>query len=92
MARTYQGAYASLMTRQQAEELARKLQAEQPERHFVVRETAADDFEVASVLVPEQLRRPDYIETVDAGRQPSPADDPRTSHEQRIPGTAGGLW
>jgi hypothetical protein len=80
------------MTREQAEELARKLQTEQPERHFVVRETDAGDFEVASVLVPEGLRRPEYTETVDAGRKPFPADDPRTSHEQRVPGTAGGLW
>jgi hypothetical protein len=31
------------MTREQAEELARKLQAEQPERHFVVREAAGGD-------------------------------------------------
>jgi hypothetical protein len=79
------------VTREQAEELARKLQAEQPERHFVTRETRAGDFEVASVLVPEGLRRPAYTETVYAGEWQSPAEDPRTGHEQRIPGLPGGV-
>lgn len=79
------------MTREQAAELAHKLQSEQPERHFVVRETAAADFEVASVLVPEGLQRPEYIETVYAGERQSPAEDPRTGHEQRIPGLPGGV-
>jgi hypothetical protein len=79
------------MTREQADELARELQAEQPERHFVVRETDGGDFEVASVPVPERLRRPDYTETVYAGERPSPSEDPRTGHEQRIPGLPGGV-
>jgi hypothetical protein len=79
------------VTREQAEELARKLRSEQPERHFVVRATGGGDFEVASVLVPEQLRRPEYTETVYAGERQSPAEDPRTGHEQRIPGLPGGV-
>ena len=79
------------MTREQADELAQKLRTEQPERHFVVRETADGGFEVASLLVPEALRRPEYTETVYAGEQPSPSEDPRTGHEQRIPGLPGGV-
>jgi hypothetical protein len=79
------------VTREQAEERARELRAEQPERHFVVRESADGGFEVASVLVPEGLRRPEYTETVYAGERQSPAEDPRTGHEQRIPGLPGGV-
>jgi hypothetical protein len=79
------------VTREQAQELAGKLRAEQPERHFVVRESVDGGFEVASVVVPEALRRPEYTETVYAGEQPSPAEDPRTGHEQRIPGLPGGV-
>ena len=79
------------MTREQAEERARGLAAEHPERHYVARETADGDWEVASVELPPALRRVPLTPTIDAGPRPSPADDPRTGHERRIPGTPGGL-
>ena len=79
------------MTRDQAEERARQLQAEHPERHFAAREVADGAWEVASVLVPEALRREPLTETIEATPRPSPPDDPRTGHERRVPGTAGGL-
>jgi hypothetical protein len=57
MARTYHAPYPVPVTREQAQELAGKLRAEQPERHFVVRESVDGGFEVASVVVPEALQR-----------------------------------
>lgn len=79
------------MTREQAEARARELQAEHPERHYVARETAAGGWEVASVELPPELRRGPLKPTIDASPRPSPADDPRTGHERRVPGTSGGL-
>jgi hypothetical protein len=79
------------MTREQAEEHARSLAADHPERHYVARETADGDWEVASVELPAELRRGKLTPTIDASPRPSPADDPRTGHERRIPGTPGGL-
>lgn len=79
------------MTRQEAEERARQLQAEHPERQYVARESADGGWEIASVLVPEALRRGSLTPTIDASPRPSPADDPRTPHERRIPGLPGGL-
>jgi hypothetical protein len=83
--------YAHPMTRQEAEEQARRLQAEDPERQFVARESAAGGWEVASVQLPPQLRRAPLTPTIDASPRVSPADDPRTGHERRVPGTPGGL-
>ena len=82
------------MTRDEAEERARKLQAEDPERQryrFVSREAADGEWEVARVELPDHLRRGALTESVEAKPKPFPADDPRTGHEQRIPGVQGGL-
>jgi hypothetical protein len=79
------------MTREEAEGRARQLQAEHPERHFAARESAGGGWEVASVLLPPELKRAPLTPTIDASPRPSPADDPRTGHERRVPGTSGGL-
>ena len=78
------------MTRQEAEERARLLAAEHPERHYVARETAGGDWEVASVELPPSAPAPP-TPTIDASPRPSPADDPRTGAERRVPGLPGGL-
>ena len=82
------------MTRAEAQERARRLQADDPERdtyRFVAREGAGGDWEVARVVVPEQLRRGRLTETIEAKPKPSPADDPRTGAERRAPGLPGGV-
>jgi hypothetical protein len=79
------------MTREEAEEQARSLQAEHPDRHYVARETADGDWEVASIELPPELRRVPLTPTIDASPRPSPADDPRTGAERRAPGLPGGL-
>jgi hypothetical protein len=82
------------MTRDEAEERARRRQAEDPEREryrFVAREAAGGEWEVTRVELPDALRRGKLTETIEAKPKPSPADDPRTGHEQRIPGVQGGL-
>lgn len=82
------------MTRAEAEERARRLQAEDPERtayRFVARESGDGEWEVARVRLPEALRRGKLTPTIDASPRPSPADDPRSGHERRAPGFPGGL-
>jgi hypothetical protein len=79
------------MTREEADDRARQLQAEHPERHFAARESAGGGWEVASVLVPEDLRREPLTPTIETRPRPSLPDDPRTGHERRVPGTPGGL-
>ena len=79
------------MTRQEAEERARQLQAKHPERHYAAREATGGDWEVASVELPPELRRVPLTPTIDASPRPSPADDPRTGAERRVPGLPGGL-
>ena len=82
------------MTRSEAAQRARWLQENDPDRatrRFVARERGDDDWEVASVEIPEQLRRGILTETVEAKPRPSPADDPRTGNERRMPGLPGGL-
>jgi hypothetical protein len=82
------------VTRSEAEQLARRLRAEHPDRdanRFVARPSPAGDWEVAKVAMPEVLRRGQLTPTIAATPRPSPADDPRTGHERRVPGTAGGL-
>jgi hypothetical protein len=78
----------------EAEERARWLQendADRATRRFVARERGEDDWEVASVEIPEHLRRGQLTPTVEAKPRPSPADDPRTGNERRMPGLPGGL-
>lgn len=82
------------MTRAEAEQRARRLQAEDPERssyRFVARELTGGQWEVARVRLPEALRRGELTPTIDAQPQPSPAEDPRSGHERRVPGGPGGL-
>ena len=79
------------MTRDQAELRVRELQAEQPGFHFFARERADGAWEVARVPIPQQLRHGPLTETISAVPTPSPADDPRTGNERRLPGLPGGL-
>ena len=82
------------MTRSEAEERARRLQAEDPERdthRFFAREAADGDWEVARVELPEALRRGVLTESIEARSKPPTPDDPRTGNEQRLPGLPGGL-
>ena len=82
------------VTRAEAEERARWLQENDPDRatrRFVARERDEDDWEVASVEIPEQLRRGPLTETIEAKPRPSPADDPRTGNERQMPGLPGGV-
>jgi hypothetical protein len=83
------------MTRSEAEESARRLQVEHPDRathRFVARQSADGDWEVVRVQLPEQLRRGRLTPTIDTSPRPSPADDPRTGNERRLPGLPGGLF
>ena len=79
------------MTRSEAEAEAKRLQAEHPDRHFVARQSADGDWEVASVLLPKDLQRSPLTPTIEAGPRPSPGEDPRSGHERRVPGIPGGL-
>jgi hypothetical protein len=79
------------MTRAEAEERARQLQAEHPDDRFVVRPSGDGEWEVVRVPIPEQLRRGPLTPTVEAKPRPSPADDPRTSPERLMPGLPGGV-
>lgn len=82
------------MTRSEAEERARRLQAEDPERaahRFFARESADGDWEVARVELPAELRRGPLTESTEASPRPPTADDPRTGNERRLPGLPGGL-
>jgi hypothetical protein len=81
------------MRRSEAEERARLLQAEDPDRathRFVARPSSGDDWEVVKVQLPTAGHGP-LTPTVGSGPRPSPADDPRTGHERRAPGFPGGL-
>ena len=82
------------MTRTEAEQRAQQLQSEHPDPatyRFFARESSDGGWEIAKVPLPEQLRRPKLTPTIQTQPIPSPADDPRTGHEQRAPGTLGGL-
>jgi hypothetical protein len=82
------------MTRSDAEARARQFQEEHPDRathHFLARARDDGEWEVASVEIPEQMRRGKLTETIESRPKPSPADDPRTGNERRMPGLPGGL-
>ena len=82
------------MTRPEAEAEAKRLQAEHPDRatrHFVARESAGGQWEVASVALPKDLQRSPLTPTIEAGPRPSAGEDPRSGHERRVPGIPGGL-
>jgi hypothetical protein len=78
--------------RSEAEERARQLQAEHPDRathRFIAWPSGGGDWEVVRVALPTGARTP-HTETVGANPRTHP-DDPRTGNEQRAPGLPGGL-
>jgi hypothetical protein len=79
------------MTRDEAEQRVRELQAEQPGFHFFAREREDGAWEVAKVPIPEQLKHGPYKETIEAAPRPDTGDDPRTGNERRLPGLPGGI-
>ncbi|MEA2409095.1 MAG: hypothetical protein QOE69_3214 [Thermoleophilaceae bacterium] len=82
------------MTRSDAEARARQLQEEHPDRathHFLARARDDGEWEVASVEIPEQMRRGKLTETIESRPKPPNAEDPRTGHERRAPGFPGGV-
>jgi hypothetical protein len=87
-------AYDDDMTRAEAEERARALQAKAPERdthRFIARPAPDGGWQVVKIELPQHLRHGKLTPTVEARPQPSHPDDPRTGHEQRVPGSPGGL-
>jgi hypothetical protein len=82
------------VNRAEAEERARTLQAEDPQRdthRFLARPAPDGGWQVVKVELPTQLRHEKLTPTIETRPRPSPADDPRTGHEQRAPGFPGGL-
>ncbi len=81
------------MTRGEAEDRARQLQAEQPDKatqRFVARRSPGGDWEVVRVSLPTPGHGP-LTPTLGANSQPFPRDDPRPGNEIRVPGLPGGL-
>jgi hypothetical protein len=86
--------YDERMTRAEAEERARTLQAEDPQRdthRFIARPAPDGDWQVVKVELPEILRHGKLTPEIEARPRPSHADDPRTGNEQRMPGLPGGI-
>jgi hypothetical protein len=86
--------YDGDMTQAEAEERARTLQAGHPDRdthRFVARRGEGDDWEVARIRVPDALKRTPLTPAIEARPRPPHPDDPRSGHEVRAPGVAGGL-
>jgi hypothetical protein len=82
------------MTQAEAEERARNLQAEDPQRgthRFIARPAPDGDWQVVRVALPQDLRHEKLTPTIAARPRPSHADDPRTGNEQRLPGLPGGI-
>jgi hypothetical protein len=82
------------VTRAEAEERARSLQAESAERHthrFIARPASGDGWEVVKVELPRHLGREELTPTIEARPRPSHLDDPRPGHERRVPGSPGGI-
>jgi hypothetical protein len=82
------------MNRAEAEERARTLQAEDPQRdthRFVARPGSGGGWQVVKVELPEMLRRGKLTPEIEARPRPSHPDDPRTGNEQRMPGLPGGV-
>jgi hypothetical protein len=82
------------MTRAEAEERARTLQVEDPQRdthRFIARPAPDGGWQVVKVEVPQHLRHDKLTPTVETRPQPSFQDDPRSGHERRAPGSPGGI-
>jgi hypothetical protein len=81
------------MTRTEAEERARRLQAEHADRathRFVARRSPAGGWEVVRVALATLGQGP-LTPTLGPTSQPLPRDDPRTGNERRMPGLPGGI-
>jgi hypothetical protein len=82
------------MTRAEAEERARTLQADDAEREthrFIARPAPDGGWQVVKVELPQHLRHGKLTPTIETRRRPSHPDDPRTGHERRAPGFPGGV-
>lgn len=79
----------------EAQELAARLEAEDPDRmthRFVPRANPDGSWSIAKVLWPEQLRNRLLPTTTEVRPdRPSLDDDVRGGHERRVPGLPGGL-
>jgi hypothetical protein len=87
-------AYHGEVTRAEAEERARMLQAEDPDRdthRFIARPAPDGGWQVVKLELPQGLRHEKLTPTVETRPRPSHLDDPRTGHERRVPGFPGGL-
>lgn len=86
--------YDGDVTRAEAEERARRLQAEDPQRdthRFIARPAPDGGWQVVKVELPQGVRHGKLTPTVETRPQPSHPDDPRTGHERRVPGPPGGV-
>jgi hypothetical protein len=82
------------VTRAEAEERARTLQAEDPERdshRFIARPAPDGDWQVVNVELPKHLRNEKLTPTIESRPRATHPDDPRTGNEQRMPGLPGGV-
>jgi len=82
------------MDRAAAEKLAARLSAEHVDRasrRFFVRRDADGSWSVASMLLPEELRKAPLRIQGEHGPVQAFAEDGRTGHESRIPGLPGGI-
>lgn len=82
------------MNRSEAEQRARALQDEHPDRathRFIARETAEGAWQVVKLRAPGLAAPTPLVPTVEAQSRPPYSDDPRSGHEQRAPGPPGGL-
>jgi hypothetical protein len=87
-------AYDGYVTRAEAEQRARTLQAEDAQRdthRFIARPAPDGGWQVVKVELPKHLRHEKLTPTIEARPRPRDADDPRTGHEQRAPGPPGGV-
>jgi hypothetical protein len=79
------------MDRAQAEQEAKRLAAEHPDREthrWVAREQPGDGWEVVKVKMPPGMRVDPLKTTAEAKPKPPEPDDPRSSYERNV----GGPW
>jgi hypothetical protein len=82
------------VNRDEAQELAARLQAEDADRmthQFLPRDDLDGSWSVAKVLIPEELRNSAQPTTTEVRPSRPNPDDGRGGHEQRVPGLPGGL-
>ena len=80
-----------MVTRDQAEALAARLNRESADRgtHQRVVRRSGDGWEVVKIRVPRDLRRGPLQETVEAEERPPQPDDPRSAAQRNAPGAWG---